>query len=238
MLIAGRSPRTLAIAGTLITLLLLRTATSTTMASSDNWHSDPKPRTPLGELARKLAPVWIASHPWTFASLFLLSFGVAFLPIGIINLHTEHVYRTEGKVVTGVVLTKSSREEHHYNPSSRVDTRVVRYQLGYRFNTPTGQTFNGSEEVDWRTWSSVSERDPIRIVYLPRHPSSSRLAADRSVLMDWLLPVLGALVSSAGLGLLVYGTRYAPRRSVRPRPLKLVSVRQLGVARKGSGRRH
>lgn len=202
------------------------------------WHWRWQLRASRDPLARNPASVWIASASWMFTSLFPLSFGVTFLLIGFINLHTEDVYRTEGKVVTGVVLTKSSREKHHYNPDNHVDTRVVHYELGYRFKTPTGQIIYGSNEVDWRTWSSVNERDPIRVVYLPRHSSSSRLAADSSVPMDWPFAVLGALLSSAGVGLLVYGTRYAHRRSIRPRPLKLVRIRQFSVPQKRSGHRN
>lgn len=169
----------------------------------------------------------ITASPWIFASLFALVLGPILLLSGGFGVHEEHVYRTEGKLAAGMVLTKSSQEEHRHDYNSNTDTRVMHYQLGYRFSTEAGQSVRGSEEVSWRTWSSIHERDPIQIVYLPRHPSTNRLAGHSSVLGVWLIAVLGALLSVAGVGSLGYGVLIdAPRRAGKLKGSKLLRTRR------------
>ena len=164
-----------------------------------------------------------------------LTFGLLLGRLGILNLLNEHVYRTKGEIVRGIVLTKTSQEEHHY--ANQHDTRIVHYHVGYRFSTVAGQTIEGSDDVDWSIWSSINENDPIQIVYMPRDPSTNRVAGHNSVLVDWLFAALGALLSLAGVGLLGSSIFYPPRRTGRPTHLKLVSTRQICVARQPLQRR-
>jgi hypothetical protein len=181
----------------------------------------------------------LTASPWIFASVFPLVLGPIFLLVGGFGVHEEHVYRTEGKQATGIVLTKSSHEEHRHDNNSNSDTRVMHYLLGYRFSTEAGQSLRGSEEVSWRAWSSIHERDPIQIVYLPHHPATNRLAGQSSVLVDWLFAILGALLSGAGVASLGYGVLIdAPRRAARLRDAKLLKARPSAVAREALPRRH
>jgi hypothetical protein len=173
----------------------------------------------------------ITSSPWSLASLFPLVCGPLLLLIGGFAIHQAHLYRAEGKLATGIVLTKSSHEEQQHDYNSNVDTRVVHYELGYRFNTETGQSIRGSEEVSWRTWSSINERDPIQILYLPHHPAANRLAGHSSVLADWLVVIVGVLLSGVGMASLCYGVLLdAPRKAAGlepPRTRRLVPRKAL-----------
>jgi hypothetical protein len=162
--------------------------------------------------------------PATAFGTVLLFVGAIFLLIGIVDLRQERNFRTYGKTATAIVLIKSSHEEYdHQN-----NTRETHYELGYRFTTDDGKSVRGSEQVNWRTWRSIHERDPIQIVYLPQHPARNRLAADYPGKLLWVVTVLGTLLIAGGAILAGYGligtirnrpkrTRInAPRRSRSP----------------------
>ena len=146
--------------------------------------------------------------PLTFFGGFLLLFGAIFLLVGLANLRQERVFRAEGKTATAIVLTKSSHEEY----DQQNDTHHTRYDLSYRFATAQGRSVEGSEVVNWRTWSSIHERDPIQIIYLPDRPSRNRLAAENPRIILWVFTVLGAVLTGGGTILLGYGVFGARRR--------------------------
>jgi len=139
--------------------------------------------------------------PWTFFGILLLVCGAMFLLIGVANLHQERAFRAEGKPATAIVLNKSTHQEY----DQQNDTYQTHYDLDYRFTTDDGKSARGSAEVNWRTWRSVRERDPIQIVYLPERPTRSRLASDHPGFFLWFVTVLGATLTGGGMILLGYG---------------------------------
>src|SRR6267142_2930800 len=105
--------------------------------------------------------------PATAFGAVLLFVGAIFLLIGVVDLRQERNFRTYGKTATAIVLTKSSHEEYdHQN-----NTHETHYDLGYRFTTDDGKSVRGSEQVKWRMWRSIHERDPIQVIYLPQLPA-------------------------------------------------------------------
>src|SRR5271167_3179768 len=106
----------------------------------------------------------------------LLVCGVTFLLLNALFVRQERFFHAEGMRATALVLTKNSRVV--YNQQNRL--LETKYDVGYRFTTQDGESVQGSDEVDRRTWKLIQERDPIQIVYLPGSPARSRLAANDS----------------------------------------------------------
>jgi Protein of unknown function (DUF3592) len=142
---------------------------------------------------------------------------VIFLLVGVFNLRQERAFRAEGRTAAGIVLTKSSHAEYDHQNT----TQQTQHAVGYRFTTDDGTSVKGSEEVNWRSWTSIHERDPVQILYLPRHPSKNRLAADRPAFRLWLFTVLGGLLS--GSGVILLGYRRLAGRGIRPTSNSCVS---------------
>lgn len=159
--------------------------------------------------------------PWTAFGTILLLCGAIFLVVGVINLRQERAFRAQGQLATAIVLTKRSHEEYDHKSG----THQTHYDLGYRFVTAGGQSIRGSDEVDWRTWRSTHERDPIQIIYLPRRPSRNRLAADHPGFLLWLVTVLGGLLTGGGTILLGYGLWTGLVSSSRPRETRRRDLR-------------
>ena len=139
--------------------------------------------------------------PWTAFGSILLACGSIFLLIGAANLRQERAFRAEGRPATAIVLTKSSHQEY----DQQNDSYQTRYDLDYRFTTDDGKSARGSAEVNWRTWRSINERDPIQIIYLPMRPTRSRLASDHPGFFLWFVTLLGATLTGGGVILLGYG---------------------------------
>jgi methionine-rich copper-binding protein CopC len=146
--------------------------------------------------------------PSTVFGSILLFIGAIFLLVGVFNLQQERAFRAEGRTAAGIVLTKSTHVEYdHQN-----NTQHTHYDIGYRFTADDGTSVRGSAELNWRTWTSIHERDPIQITYLPAHPSKNRLAADRPGFLLWLITVLGGLLTAGGVILIGYGALRRARR--------------------------
>ena len=146
--------------------------------------------------------------PLTVFGGILLFIGAIFLLVGVLNLRQERTFRAEGRTAVGIVLTKSS----HVESDMQNNTRQIHYDIGYRFTTDDGISVKGSEEVNWRTWTWIQERNRVQIIYLPRNPAKNRLAADHPALKLWSATVLGGLLSGGGVILLGYGAlRWAKR---------------------------
>ena len=176
-------------------------------------HSDATPEATPGEVETEL-PSFLKNRigPATAFGTVILFVGAIFLLIGVVNLREERAFRTYGKTATAIVLTKSSHEEYDHQ-----NNRETHYDLGYRFTTDDGKSVRGSAQVNWRTWRSIHERDPIQIVYLPQHPARNRLASDHPGFLLWIVSVLGTLLVGGGAILAGYGligtTRNRPKRA-------------------------
>jgi len=181
--------------GALVTVLGLR-ARSTAHAgiASRRASAEAHPQADLPPWAKKILT------PATVFGGILLFIGAIFLLVGTFNLRQERAFRAEGRTAAGIVLTKSSRVEYNHQNN----TQQTHYSVGYRFTTDDGASVRGSEEVNWSGWTSIQERDPVQILYLPRDPSRNRLAADRPALSLRFFSVLGGLLGGAGVLLLGY----------------------------------
>jgi Protein of unknown function (DUF3592) len=151
--------------------------------------------------------------PWIIIGSVLLICGVTSLPLEVLFLRQERLFHAEGITATAIVLAKSSHVD--YNQQNR--SLATKYDVGYRFTTQGGESVQGSDEVDWPTWKSIRERDPIKIVYLLNRPARNRLVAKDPGTGPWTFIVLGGALAAAGTLLLGYGIFDATRKHRRDR---------------------
>jgi len=152
-------------------------------------------------------------NPLIIIGSILLVCGVTFLLLNLLFARQERLFHAEGIRATALVLTKSSHVV--YNQQNRLSE--TKYDVGYRFKTQDGESVQGSDEVDWNTWKSIRERDPIQIVYLLDRPARNRLAATDPGPEPWVANVLGGALAAGGTLLLGYGIFDATRKHRRNR---------------------
>jgi len=138
----------------------------------------------------------------------LLVCGLTLLLLNALYSRQERLFEAEGMRATALVLAKSSHVV--YNQQNRL--LETKYDITYRFATQAGELVQGSDEIDWRTWKSIREREPIQIVYLRDSPARSRLAANVSGAAPRITRVLGAALAASGSLLLGYGIFDATRK--------------------------
>ncbi len=138
----------------------------------------------------------------------LLVCGVTFLLLDLLFVRQERLFHAEGMTATALVLSKSSHVV--YNQQNRI--LETKYDVGYRFTTQDGESVQGSDEVDWYTWKSIREREPIQIVYPPGSPARNRLVATDPGAAPWNASVLGAALTAGGSLVLGYGFFCATRK--------------------------
>jgi len=119
----------------------------------------------------------------------LLVCGVTFLMLNLLFARQERLFHTEVIRATALILTKSSHVV--YNQQTRLSE--TKYDVGYRFSTQDGESVQGSDEVDWHTWKSIQEGDPLLLLgyrfFVPRAgirggddgPSLSRTPVDEPI---------------------------------------------------------
>jgi hypothetical protein len=147
-------------------------------------------------------------NPLIIIGSILLVCGLTFLLLNGLFVRQERLFHAEGMRATALVLTKSSRVVYNQQ-NSLLETK---YDVGYRFITQDGESVQGSDEVDWHTWKSIQERDPIQIVYLSDSPARNRLAATDPGAAPWIANVLGGALAAGGTVVLGYGFFYATRQ--------------------------
>jgi hypothetical protein len=146
--------------------------------------------------------------PWIMIGGILLVCGVTFLLLDVLFLRQERLFHAEGMTATALVLTKSSHVV--YDQQNRL--LETKYDVGYRFTTQDGESVQGSDEISLHTWTSIRERDPIKIVYLLDRPARSRLLAADPSATSWIANVAGGALTVGGVLLLGYGMYGAMRR--------------------------
>jgi hypothetical protein len=85
------------------------------------------------------------------------------------------LYRQEGEVVEGTVLTKTVRH------AVRGENSRTRYMVNYQFRAEDGALREGLQEVSVEEWEGLHDGQPFRVRYLRDDPATSR-SADES---DW-----------------------------------------------------
>ena len=153
------------------------------------------------EVIRPIRPPLLDAivNPALVFGLTILFIGVIMLPLSISAVRREHAFSAAGKVTTGIVLAKSVHTQTHQHNHDRS------YIVRYRFTAGDGKLFEDSQEVSYRRWHSIHERDPVEILYMRDRPSVSRLSGGHPIVGFWLAAILGGLFILVGAPLLTCG---------------------------------
>lgn len=128
-------------------------------------------------LAKKSFPFWFGGIWLFFGALFLI-IGIY---IGIEMFRVQERFNNDSTMTEGMVLTKS------ITGSSNNKT----YQVGYRFRAPEGAVVKNEVKVSGDFWDQVTERGPIRVVYLADDPKTNRIEGAES---PWTTPLIFAAI--------------------------------------------
>lgn len=139
---------------------------------------------------------------WTlFGSIFLLV-GLPFVLLAGYFVMEEHQLAANGRVVEALVLTRDI---------SRSGSNVTR-SVTYRFDDADGRVIQGRSNVDEPRWSSLTERGPVDVVYLPHRSSVNRLVGASERVRLLIFAAVGCVLSLAGGTIVVLAVRQARMR--------------------------
>ena len=138
----------------------------------------------LWRIARKSMLLW-------FGAAFLTGGLVCFL-MGVSGVVKEREFRSQSRLVTGVVLRKSIQ------PASRQGNSSTKYEITYRFTTEDGKTIEGTDAVNVERWESLDVGSGFEIGYLPGKPQSSRAASSGGMETAIVAIVLGSIFAGVG----------------------------------------
>jgi uncharacterized protein DUF3592 len=140
---------------------------------------------------------------WVFFGSIWLLVGLPFVLLAGYFIIQERQLATTGRVVDAIVLTRDI---------SRSGDSVHR-SVRYRLTTAEGETFEGKSEVGESIWSSLTERGPVRVAYLPNRPSVNRVVGSSQLTMLLIFSFVGGLLSIAGGTIVTVAVRKARLRS-------------------------
>jgi len=147
-----------------------------------------------------LAVAWPLARRSIFFWMGLLfsAFGILFTGIALQGVQRETLYRQEGEVVEGTVLTKTVRH------AVRGENSRTRYMVNYQFRAEDGALREGLQEVSVEEWEGLHDGQPFRVRYLRDDPATSRSAEDS----DWTDPYafggFGVIFGTIGGVLLIH----------------------------------
>lgn len=146
------------------------------------------------------------SFPILFGGIWLVV-GLPFLITAIVVFVQDRRLDREGLLVQGMVLAKDIRRSSSSGSSgSRSSTS---YYVTYRFRTADEQVIEDESQVDYSRWTSLTERGPIPIVYLPDRPASNKVAGESHLLLVVIFGILGAVFGIGGSAIFGWGVRSA-----------------------------
>ena len=145
----------------------------------------------------------IQNNFWVFFGSIWLLVGLPFVLLAGYFILQERRLATTGRVVDAIVLTKDI--------SRSGDS--VHHSLRYRFTTAAGRAIDGKSEVGESIWSSLSERGPVRVAYLPNRPSVNRVVGSSRLTMLLIFSFVGCLLSIAGGTIVTVAVRRARLRT-------------------------
>ena len=145
----------------------------------------------------------IQNNFWVFFGSIWLLVGLPFVLLAGYFIVQERQLATTGRVVDAIVLTKD------ISRSGDTKHRSVRY----RFTTAEGRTIEGKSEVEESIWSSLTERGPVRVAYLPNRPSVNRVLGSSELTMLLIFSFVGCLLSIAGGTIVTVALRRARLRT-------------------------
>lgn len=145
----------------------------------------------------------IQSHFWIFFGSIWLLVGLPFVLLAGYFILQERQLATTGRVVEAMVLTKDVTRSGD----------ALRRSVRYRFTTADGRTSEGKSEVREPVWSPLTERGPVRVVYLPDRPSVNRVVGSSELTMLVIFACVGSLLSIAGGTIVTVAVRRARLRT-------------------------
>lgn len=112
---------------------------------------------------------------------------------GVLDAIEEQWVEQQGQVVQGMVLTKYHRRFGRYSIKGLLSSSLYEERISYRF-TAQGQVLSGDSPVRSEAWRALAERGPVRVRYLPSHPTLSRVEGEpESLLVSGISIGLGAV---------------------------------------------
>lgn len=147
-----------------------------------------------------LAVAWPLARRSIFFWLGLLfsTLGIVFTGIALQGVEREALYRQEGQVVEGTVLTKTVRH------AVRGENSRTRYLVNYEFRADDGTRREGLQEVSVEEWEGIQDGQPFRVRYLRDDPATNRSAGQS----DWTDPfgfgVIGMIMGTVGGVMLIH----------------------------------
>lgn len=144
----------------------------------------------------------VQNNFWVFFGSIFLLVGLPFVLLAGYFIVQERQLATTGRVVEAMVLTKDiGRSGDNANRS-----------VTYRFTTTDGRTLEGKSEVGESRWSSLTERGPVSVEYLPNRPSVNRVVGSSKLTLLLIFSFVGALLSIAGGTIVTVALRNARTR--------------------------
>ena len=114
----------------------------------------------------------------------LLVAGSILLAIGGRSISDEWRLARNGVSTDGTVLTKQI-------------TPARNYEATYRFMVPEG-VFENRSRLSYAEWSRLKERDAVEVLYIPKRPSTNRLAGAHQWIGTTVVALLGCVCLAAG----------------------------------------
>lgn len=113
---------------------------------------------------------------------------------GVLDAIEKQRVEQQGQVVQGMVLTKYHQRFGKYSIKGLLISSFYEERISYRF-TVQGQVLSGDSPVRGDTWRALDERGPVRVRYVPRHPTLSRVEGEpESFLVSGISIGLGAVL--------------------------------------------
>jgi hypothetical protein len=138
----------------------------------------------------------------------LLLVAVVLLAIAAAELYEDWQFTHYARSTQGTVLSKSNKaSESSHRKKRKIGTK--HYEATYRFAVD-GMTYDGSDELTHHAWDRLKEGKEADVLYLPDHPSSSRLAGARPQFEKTLFGLIGIGCVLIGGVLLIRGRGKAP----------------------------
>jgi hypothetical protein len=157
--------------------------------------------------------------PRTYFPVILMAFGGTFALTGGFPVFQEYQFRTAGRQVEGLVLSKGVAESYSAGarPPIGGGTSGMRTTgaggisrtnwVSYRFTSSDGRTILGEDHVNGELWAQLREQGPVHVDYVAGRPGWNRVEGHTAGLTPLVIAVLGFLFTLGGAVLTVTGIR-------------------------------
>jgi hypothetical protein len=151
------------------------------------------------------AASWVRLQHRRRQAVFIVSAGVGFLALGLLNAKMAFDDRSAERELARDGVRGMAAIVRRWVAPDGVTTR-----LEYRVTLPDGRSATRNAEVDPGVWSLLGNAESVEVVYVPRDPGNSRLAIGEVSRRDVLdrpeaLLVLSALIVVMSISFVVAG---------------------------------